>query len=229
MDVPQGKNLLGAFYHPRAIYMDLDLLSTLDGRNYRAGLVELVKMAFMDPPLLQYYLEQEEVVLARGGAAYNAVMEELLRRNCEFKNRVVQQDDRESNLRKVLNYGHTFGHAVELLSHFACIHGEAVAIGIRFAAFLAGRMGLLAKEDIELQNQVLDRLQMPSSVPEGFAEDDVLRVMAMDKKAKEGNAEFILLDGIGKVHTTADGGYAIPVPVPFLREAIRQFLMETKN
>lgn len=223
VDVPYGKNLIGAFHSPEAVYMDMNLLSTLDERNYYAGLVELIKHGFIQRPSLQEYLaEHKETIVSRGGAEYPAVMEELLYQNSTVKNDVVSQDQKENNLRKILNYGHTLGHAVEMSSNFQMIHGECVAVGIAYAAYLAQQLGLCNADWAGQQTQILGEYRQECRIPEGISTDTLIEIMKHDKKARNGQIEFVLLAGPGQP-VQQDGDYGIPVKEDILRQTIKEF------
>lgn len=223
VDVPYGKNLIGAFHSPEAVYMDMNLLSTLDERNYYAGLVELIKHGFIQRPSLQEYLaEHKETIVSRGGAEYPAVMEELLYQNSAVKNDVVSQDQKENNLRKILNYGHTLGHAVEMSSNFQMIHGECVAVGIAYAAYLAQQLGLCDADWAGQQTQILREYRQGCRIPEGISTDTLIEIMKHDKKARNGQIEFVLLAGPGQP-VQQDGDYGIPVKEDILRQTIKEF------
>ena len=223
VDVPYGKNLIGAFHSPEAVYMDMNLLSTLDERNYYAGLVELIKHGFIQRPSLQEYLaEHKETIVSRGGAEYPAVMEELLYQNSAVKNDVVSQDQKENNLRKILNYGHTLGHAVEMSSNFQMIHGECVAVGIAYAAYLAQQLGLCDADWAGQQMQILREYRQECRIPEGISTDTLIEIMKHDKKARNGQIEFVLLAGPGQP-VQQDGEYGIPVKEDILRQTIKEF------
>lgn len=223
VDVPYGKNLIGAFHSPEAVYMDMNLLSTLDERNYYAGLVELIKHGFIQRPSLQEYLaEHKETIISRSGAEYPAVMEELLYQNSAVKNDVVSQDQKENNLRKILNYGHTLGHAVEMSSNFQMIHGECVAVGIAYAAYLAQQLGLCSADWAGAQLRILREYRQECRIPAGIPTDTLIEIMKHDKKARNGQIEFVLLAGPGQP-VQQNGEYGIPVKEDILCQTIEEF------
>ena len=224
VDVPQGKNLIGAFHHPAVVYMDPQTLMSLDERNYFGGLVELVKHGFIaDEEFLAFYRQHQQTIVARSGTEYADMMEELMLRNCRIKNEVVRLDEQETNLRKILNYGHTLGHGVEILSDFLLSHGESVAVGIGFAAYLAWRLGFCTRETMEIQMDVLEGLGMPCRIPDSITAEQLIRVMSMDKKAKDGKAEFVLLESVGKVKRAADGDCAQKIAPDVVRAMIDEY------
>ncbi len=224
VDVPYGKNLIGAFHSPVAVYMDMGFLPSLDERNYFAGLVELIKHSFIRMPALQDFLsEHRDTVCLRQGEDYFAVMETLFYQNSAVKNEIVSRDQQESNLRKVLNYGHTLGHSVEMASHFERIHGECVAIGIAFAAYLSWQLGYCEEEWAQKQVQLLQEYHQDTRIPEGLTTEQLIQGMKTDKKVRDGKTEWILLAGPGKLVQRPDGAYGIPVEEDILRECLERF------
>ena len=202
VDTPYGKNLIGAFHHPVEVYMDMEVLRTLDERNYKAGMAELVKHGFIqDLEILDFVEAHKEEIQQRNPL----VLESLFEKNCQVKNDVVSKDDQEKGLRQILNYGHTMGHAVELLSGFDRIHGECVSIGIVFAAQLACMKGLCSAEWVSRQQSILEGLGLPVCVPAALEAKDLIRLMKMDKKTRQGQIQFVLPVGPGKVQ------YGVPV------------------
>ena len=202
VDTPYGKNLIGAFHHPVEVYMDMQTLATLDERNYRAGLAELVKHGFIwDLSILEYVQAHQKQILQRDPA----VLEALFEKNCQVKNAVVSQDDREKGLRQILNYGHTMGHAVEILSGFDLIHGECVSIGMVFAARLARMKGLCSEDWAVRQRDILAGLGLPVHFPAALEEQKLMDLMKMDKKTRQGQIQFVLPLEPGHV------AYGIPV------------------
>lgn len=196
VDTPYGKNLIGAFHHPAEVYMDMNTLKTLDERNYRAGLAELIKHGFiMDLSILDFVQEHKGQILNRNVQ----ILEQLFEKNCQVKNYVVSRDDQEKGLRQILNYGHTMGHAVEVGSHFELIHGECVAIGMVFAAKLAQRRGLCSAQWAARQRTILEELGFSVELPAELEAEEMLRLMKMDKKARQGQIQFVLPKRPGNV------------------------------
>lgn len=194
VDTPYGKNLIGAFHHPAEVYMDMETLTTLDERNYIAGLAELLKHGFIhDLSILDYVEAHRDAILNRD----LQVLEELFQKNCAVKNYVVSMDEKEKGLRQVLNYGHTMGHAVEVLSGFDLIHGECVSIGIVFAAKLAWMKGLCSAAWADRQRCILEKMGLPVDFPASLDEDELIRLMKMDKKVRQGKTRFVLSEEPG--------------------------------
>ena len=225
VDVPYGKNLIGAFHSPVAVYMDMQTLATLDERNYYAGLVELIKHSFIrNLELAEFLRARQEIVTARrGDAEYLQTMEELFLENSKVKNAVVSEDQMERGIRGILNYGHTLGHAVELLSGYKMIHGECVAVGIAYAAYLSWRLGYGTEEYAREQVALLRQYRQDCRIPEEIRTEDILEVMKRDKKVRQGRIAFVLLSGPGQIVTSADGACTVQVPEATLLETVRDF------
>jgi 3-dehydroquinate synthase len=194
VNLPEGKNLVGAFHQPRGVFADTSVLATLPSREYRAGLGEVAKYAFIDgapePPgdLADRLLEWSEALAARDPAILAAVVA----RCAAMKAAVVGADEHErTGVRAVLNYGHTLAHALETQAGYAVLHGEAVAIGMVFAAGLAQGLGRVDDGFVERQRRVLAALDLPLRAPTGLGADDVVAVMRRDKKAA-GGLTFVL-------------------------------------
>jgi len=197
VDLPQGKNLVGAFHQPRLVFADPLTLETLPLRQVRAGLAEAVKVGFALDRTLVAHLEQHAVVLAAAGRAARAPLAVAIERSMRAKARVVAADERDTGVRQLLNYGHTFGHALELLGGYKrWLHGEAVALGIMIAAHAAVRAGLLKPEVRDRQERLLAALGLPRRLARVSARN-VLDAMRLDKKSTGGVPRFVLTTGVG--------------------------------
>ncbi len=194
VDHPLGKNLIGAFHQPRMVCADPDVLVTLTRREYIAGLAEIVKYGAMADAEFFEELEANADGLRMRDAE---ILESCIKKSAAIKARIVSSDERESGLRKILNYGHTLGHAIETLTGYQTYkHGEAVAIGMAMAARLSHTVGLLSSEEVARQARLLARLGLPTQCS-GFTPDRLVDVMARDKKVVEGEIFFVLLEKIG--------------------------------
>ena len=183
---PAGKNLIGAFYSPSAVYIDLDFLITLPKRDISAGMAEVIKCGFIsDKKILD--LVQRDVL----------DFKEIIYRSVKVKVRVVNKDFKESKLREILNYGHTLGHAIEKHSKFKLRHGEAVSIGLVFAAELSNLVGDLSSTDVEKHRKILSAFNLPITYPKS-ALPSLLKLMMSDKKVKNQKIRFIGLKKVGK-------------------------------
>ena len=207
VDSGLSKNAYGAFHHPARVYMDCGTLRTLDERHFRAGLAESVKHAMIADAAFFGYLEANlNRILAREAA----VLEELGARNCRIKGAVVFQDPEEAGLRRILNFGHTIGHAVESASGYRLLHGESVAIGIVGACLLGESLGLTPPGIRQRAAALFGRLGLPVAIPKGIPESVLLDAMARDKKAKGQTPRFVVLEALGRV-CPAGGHYVVEV------------------
>jgi 3-dehydroquinate synthase len=174
VDSSISKNAFGAFWHPAAVYIDVVTLATLDDRQFRAGLVESVKHAIIaDSEYFDFLENNLDAVLERKFD----VLEKVAYWNCKIKGSVVEADPNEKNLRRILNYGHTIGHAVEAASGFELLHGEAVAIGIIAAGLIEIEMKLADPARLERIRQILQKLGVPVKLPEDLADKDLIDLL----------------------------------------------------
>lgn len=196
---PRGKNMIGAFHQPIAVLADMDTLVTLPAAELRAGLAEVIKHgAIRDGAFFDWLEANLDALLRldRNALAY------AVKRSVEIKAEVVALDERETGPRAALNFGHTFGHAIEAgLGFGAWLHGEAVAAGMVMAADLSARLGMLDRAAADRLRRVLERAGLPVAGP-ALAPDRYLDLMAVDKKAEAGRIRFILLDRIGAARIT---------------------------
>lgn len=196
---PLGKNMIGAFYQPLQVVCDLDVLSTLPSRELSAGLAEIIKYGpIADMAFLEWIEANLENLLAREPAA----MAHAIRRSCEIKAWVVSQDERESGLRAILNFGHTFGHAIESgLGYGEWLHGEGVGCGMVMAAHLSERLGLVDRFFVERLTRLVLRAGLPVRAPVLSTSDNAgryLELMRIDKKSEAGEIRFVVIDGPGQ-------------------------------
>lgn len=191
---PLGKNLIGAFYQPRLVMVDTDTLDTLPEREYLSGLAEVVKYgAVCAADFFDFMSAASSQILARE----KEILLQAIRTSCALKASVVERDEREGGYRAVLNYGHTFAHAVESLTGYSeYLHGEAVAVGMVRAARLSEAKGYASEEDTERIVRLLDTLGLPTELP-GFGAEQYLQVMLRDKKVRDSGISFVFNRGIG--------------------------------
>lgn len=191
-DLPEGKNLVGAFYPPRLVLVDPDVLLTLPERELRAGLAEVVKHGIIaDPELFE--------LCARGWGVVTDRLPEVVRRGMAVKVKVIEEDPYEKGIRAALNLGHTVGHAVELVSGFSLLHGEAVAVGIVAESRLAERLTVATQGLSEALAGALAGLGLPVEIPENLERLEIVRAMKFDKKKAAGIVRFALPVKIGEV------------------------------
>ena len=196
---PMGKNMIGAFYQPLKVVCDLDTLKTLPSRELSAGLAEVIKYGpIADLDFLQWIEENIDALLAREPLA----LAYAVRRSCEIKAWVVAQDERESGLRAILNFGHTFGHAIEAgLGYGEWLHGEAVGCGMVMAMALSRRLGLVDAAYVQRVTALIEKAGLPVLGPSLSSTDNAgryLELMQIDKKAHDGEIRFVLLDGVAR-------------------------------
>ena len=196
---PAGKNMVGAFYQPRMVLCDLDVLQTLPERELSAGLAEVIKYGPIADSAFLLWLEQNmEALRARAPDA----LAHAIRRSCEIKAWVVGQDEREAGLRAILNFGHTFGHAIEAgLGYGEWLHGEAVGCGMVMAARLSQLLGLVDEALVQRLQTLVQRAGLPVRGPLLAERDNAgryLELMRLDKKSEAGEIKFVLIDGCGK-------------------------------
>ncbi|MCP4452457.1 MAG: 3-dehydroquinate synthase [Planctomycetes bacterium] len=207
VDSSVSKNAFGVFWHPASVYMDVDTLATLNDRDFRAGLVESVKHAMIQDAAYFEYLEQNmDSILARD----TQILSEMALKNCRIKGHVVQIDPLEKNMRRILNYGHTIGHAVESASQCNLLHGEAIAIGLMGAARIELAMGLGSQARLDRTVSLLEKLNVPLVIPSNLNKETVMDLIKRDKKAIDKWPKFVLISQFGQVHQ-ANGQWAVDV------------------
>ena len=202
VNLPGGKNLVGAFHQPRCVVSDTSTLATLDPREVRAGFAEVVKYGLIDDPDFFDWLEANLTALLDldQDAIGTAVV-----RACERKAALVVADERESGVRALLNLGHTFAHAIETgIGYGTWLHGEAVATGIVLAARLSHRMGWLAGQDCERIERLFRRAGLPTRIPAALSPRRMLELKSVDKKVRRGRLRLVLLRGIGDAVMTSE-------------------------
>jgi 3-dehydroquinate synthase len=194
IDHPRGKNLIGAFYQPRLVLIDVDTLATLPEREYRAGLAEVIKYGVAIDLKFFEYLENHIDAI---NSMDRECLESLIHRCCQLKAQVVELDEKESGLRAVLNYGHTLGHAFEMLAGYSeLVHGEAVAIGMVLAARISAGRGHCAAADIERIESLIAQFGLQTQPPT-VERQGLLSAILTDKKSRDGAISFICNHGIG--------------------------------
>lgn len=216
VDSTLSKNAYGVFWHPAAVYIDVAALKTLDDRQYRAGLVESVKHALIaDEKYFEFLEDNLDAILQRRCE----VLEKVAYYNCRIKAQVVEADPTEKNQRRMLNYGHTIGHAIESASGFELLHGEAIATGIVAAGLIEIEMGIGDERRLERVKKILRGLGMPVSTQAKISQKTVMDAIRRDKKAIKKWPRFVLIDKIGNVHCK-EGQWAVEVG----QEAIEKVL-----
>ncbi len=207
----RGKNMVGAFHQPRAVLCDLATLDSLPARELSAGLAEVIKYGpIADAAFLDWTEAHIDALRARDAAA----LAHAVRRSCEIKAAVVAADEREADVRAILNFGHTFGHAIEAgLGYGAWLHGEAVGCGMVMAADLSARLGLVAGAFVDRLQRLCERAGLPVRAPRLGGPGHWLELMRVDKKAEAGQMRFVVVESVGRAALRA-------VPEALVRETL---------
>lgn len=199
---PLGKNMIGAFYQPKAVYIDINTLGTLPPRELSAGMAEVIKHGILADSEFFDWLENhvDELLTLDNDAITHAI-----KRCCEIKASIVSADEKEQGVRALLNLGHTFGHAVEASEGYGkWLHGEAVGVGMVLAADLSLRLGRISPLAAMRVKSLVEKAGLPTSLPAGNSSKKLLDLMALDKKVTDGGIRFVLMDKIGKAALVED-------------------------
>lgn len=216
VDTPHGKNLIGAFYQPWRVYVDIATLSSLDEKNIREGLAEVIKYGVIsDGALFKFVDENLDKIFSYDCEA----LTHIVKRGCEIKARVVEKDERESDLRKILNFGHTIGHAVENLSGYTISHGEAISIGMVAEGRLSVEMGLWGENELKSLTELIKKAGLPTDIPKSMDIKEINQAMKLDKKSRGGSIEMVLPKSIGKM-ALSDSGYAHKLEESFIEKVL---------
>lgn len=217
VDTPLATNLIGLFNQPRKVYIDIDCWSTLPAREISSGLAETIKHACLaDAAFFEYLEDQMEEILKNA----DKPCEHIARRNCEIKYEVVMKDERETGLREVLNLGHTTGRAIETLSDYRLLHGEAVAIGLSAACAMSVYMGFMTREEAGRVRALLKQAGLPTGIPGYIDREALVRKLYTDKKVRNGHLRFVIPKGIGEVVEFRPGVFAEEVSEETARRII---------
>jgi 3-dehydroquinate synthase len=219
VDTPAGKNLVGAFHSPTAVLVDPQVLITLPLRELRAGFAEALKHGVIaDEPYLSDVAGKAPALLSTDGQRGDSMFS-LIVRSIEIKADIVARDEREVGLRQILNFGHTIGHAVELVSGYSLLHGEAVAIGMALESELAEHIGLAQAGTAATVRSALQAAGLPTALPSGSDGEAVIEAMRSDKKGRSGRTRFALPLRIGAM-AGEDTGWTVSVSDDQLREVL---------
>ncbi len=201
VDTAYGKNLIGAFHQPWAVFIDVNTLLTLKAKEIREGLAEVIKYGVIkDSELFSFLDEKMDLVFSYNKEALSYI----IRTGCEIKGYVVENDERESNLRKILNFGHTVGHAVENLSDYTISHGEAISIGMVTEGKIAVEMKIWNENELDKMTALIQKAGLPTEVPHYMKVEKIIDAMKLDKKARGGIIEMVLPQSIGEMVTVND-------------------------
>jgi 3-dehydroquinate synthase len=190
-----GKNMIGAFYQPQCVIIDIDTLHTLDERQLRAGLAEVIKYGLINDLAFFEWLESHATNLL---ACDSEALSFAIARSCQNKATIVEEDERESGKRALLNLGHTFGHAIETgMGYENILHGEAIAIGMCLAAQFSARLGWINDNDVARIIALIEKMGLPTRIPNNLTVEQILELMQVDKKVCDGKIRLVLLKGLG--------------------------------
>lgn len=222
VDTPLATNLIGLFNQPQKVYLDIATWKTLPARQLSSGMAETIKHACLAEKgvFFDFLEENMEGLLALDPA----LCEHMAEQNCSIKYHVVMKDERESGLREVLNLGHTVGRAIETVSDYRLLHGEAVSIGLVAQLHLACRLGYVIKEQADRVTALLERAELPVQIPDYIDREALVRKLYTDKKVKNGQLRFVVQKGIGDIVEFEGGSFATPVT----EETAREIIMEMR-
>jgi 3-dehydroquinate synthase len=194
IDLPEGKNLVGAFFQPKAVFIDLQFLKTLPDEEFTNGLSEIVKYGIIDDVELFNILEKETENIKNRSMD---LLELIVERSCKIKKGIVEIDEMDMGVRRILNFGHTIGHAIEAESGYMIPHGNAVSIGMIASARISERLNYLSSEDRNRIEHLIRSIDLPDHVPTSISMEGMLSKIRTDKKKKGGSVHFVLLKKIG--------------------------------
>ena len=217
VDTPLATNLIGLFNQPKKVYLDIATWKTLPKNQIASGLAETIKHACLANSSFFDYLKLHiDDIFANDQAACSHIAEE----NCKIKYQVVMKDERESGLREVLNLGHTVGRAIETVSDYRLLHGEAVSIGLIAEVHLAKRLGYVNETEVEEVTALLQKANLPVTIPDYIDKEALVQKLYTDKKVRDGRLRFVVQKGIGEVVEFEDGVFATPIEEKVAREII---------
>lgn len=219
VDTPAATNLIGLFNQPKKVYIDIGAWQTLPKRELRSGMAETIKHACMaDKDFFQYLKENMSSILANDKEA----CEHIAEKNCQIKYHVVEKDEMESGLREILNLGHTVGRAIETVSEYRLLHGEAVSIGLMAEALLAKKLGYLTDKEANEMKELLILAELPVEIPDYIDKDLLVKKLYTDKKVKDGKLRFVIQKGIGSIVEFEPNVFATRIEEDVIREIIFQ-------
>jgi 3-dehydroquinate synthase len=213
IDLSTGKNILGTFYQPKGVFIDLAFLKTLELRELKNGLAEVVKYGIIDDPELFSILEAKADDINKGKGN---LLKEIVSKSCRIKKGVVEIDEQEKGVRRILNFGHTIGHAIETESGYTIPHGDAVSMGMAAAAIISERMHYLPSDDRERIIALIRAMDLPDRIPTSLSLDGIVARMKGDKKKAGDVINFVLLKKIGIPFVTSN------VPESVIKETIKE-------
>lgn len=194
VNVPYGKNMLGCIYQPKKVIIDLNTLKSISKKEISNGAVEMIKHGMIAD---KDFFEMLEANVENISDLNPAILEEAIFESCRIKTKIIEEDEKEKGKRQLLNAGHTFGHALELVTNHSISHGEAVGIGLIVESYMALNLGILDERSFERIKEILVNYKLPLRLPQNFEIKTILDAMALDKKSLGGKPRFVLIQGIG--------------------------------
>ena len=217
VDTPLATNLIGLFNQPKKVYIDIEAWKTLPEEQIYSGLAETIKHACLaSKPFFEYLEAHMQEILAIEKEACTYIAEQ----NCTIKYQVVMKDEREQGLREVLNLGHTIGRAIETVSDYRLLHGQAVAIGLAAEVKLSKQLGYMTEDESERVIRLLKAAHLPVEIPAGIDREALVKKLYTDKKVRDGKLRFVIQRGIGSIVEFEEGVFATPVSEELAREII---------
>ena len=219
VDTPLATNLIGLFNQPRKVYIDIAAWKTLPKRQMASGMAETIKHACLASREMFEFIEEnlDDIMSFQKFAC-----EYIAENNCKIKYDVVMKDERESGLREVLNLGHTVGRAIETVSDYRLLHGEALSIGMAAMVLLSARLGYMSEEEEERVTKLYARVGLPTRIPDYIDREALVKKLYTDKKVRDGKLRFVIEKGIGDVVEFAPNVYAKPIEESLAREIIME-------
>jgi 3-dehydroquinate synthase len=194
IDLPEGKNLLGTFYQPREVFIDLSFLDTLPPREFKNGMAEIIKYGIIDDTELLGLLESEAKAIIERDMA---ILSSIIGKSCRIKKRIIEIDEKEHGIRRILNFGHTIGHAIEAESNYSICHGDGVAIGMVAAARISEKLKHLSGQEREKIEKLIAAFGLPCRIPGSIEIGKVLSRLRVDKKKEGDTIKFVMLKKLG--------------------------------
>ncbi|MDE7234699.1 MAG: 3-dehydroquinate synthase, partial [Ruminiclostridium sp.] len=217
VDTPLATNLIGIFNQPEKVYIDISTWKTLPQRQISSGLAETIKHACISSrKFFDYIMTNIDAVFEIN----DMICQNIAQENCKIKYQVIMKDERESGLREILNLGHTVGRAIETVSEYQLLHGEALSIGLVAEIKLSKKLGYCTDEDETLLIEILDKANLPVKIPDYIDREELVKKLYTDKKVKNGELRFVLQKGIGAVMVFDGDQYAKAIPENMAREII---------
>lgn len=222
VNTPFGKNMVGCIYQPKKVLIDCATLKSLPPQEFRNGIAEMIKHGLIaDRSFFEYLEEHSEDLLVLDASA----LEKAIFESCRIKKEIVEEDERESGKRRLLNFGHTIGHALEHLSHYSMAHGEAVAAGILIESQLSLQMGYLKQSSFDRIQQILNKYAF--KLTSQLSTESILAAMTLDKKSLKGKPRFVVIDEIGSA-LSFQGDYCMQIDENLLKNVLQWFIPDSK-